>query len=180
MAQLQKMMQNASNAGRQRGQGSGSDMPLMRGVNAANQIIQSGRDLRRDKMMHKPHKSFGEGIDTGSGDEIGGFQGNGFGGIEANENGVFGMSPANKFTFNEEDLIPSEQNGYHLGDYPKTEMYGHPEDFKRQMVANATGYGLGAFEPTQTKWFTPDSGTRWDNLFGSDGGFNLDNFDWFY
>lgn len=35
----------------------------------------------------------------------------------------------NKFTFNESDYVPSAQNGYHLGDYPQTEMYGDPTDY---------------------------------------------------
>lgn len=70
---------------------------------------------------------------------------------------------SNKFTFNESDYVPSAQNGYHLGDYPQTEMYGDPTDYQRQMAANAIGYNLGSLEPRQQKWFTPTANKESDH-----------------
>lgn len=40
----------------------------------------------------------------------------------------------NDYTF--QNAMPTEQNGFHLGSYPQTEMYGDPKDFQRQMVRN--------------------------------------------
>lgn len=45
--------------------------------------------------------------------------------------------------------MPTEQNGFHLGDYPQTEMYGDPKDWQRQMVRNAAGLN------GDSKWFNP-------------------------
>jgi len=59
--------------------------------------------------------------------------------------------------------VPSAQNGYHLGDYPQTEMYGDPTDYQRQMAANAIGYNLGSLEPRQQKWFTPTANKESDH-----------------
>ena len=45
--------------------------------------------------------------------------------------------PNNKYTFNEEDYIPNEKNGYHINDNPKMAEWGHPEDYQRQQMRNA-------------------------------------------
>ena len=68
------------------------------------------------------------------------------------------MPKQKRFDFADSDYIPSAGNGYHLGDYPQTEMYGDPTDYQRQMASNAIGYDLGSFEPRQQKWFAPSSG----------------------
>ena len=61
------------------------------------------------------------------------------GGIGANANGVYGVTPASnsKYTFNEQDYIPNEKNGYHINDNPRMAEWGHPQDYQRQMVRNA-------------------------------------------
>ena len=54
------------------------------------------------------------------------------GGIGVDASGVYGVNgtpQSNKYTFNESDYIPSAENGYHLGNYKQTEMYGDPSDF---------------------------------------------------
>ena len=52
--------------------------------------------------------------------------------ISAGSYGNSDVTPqSNKFNFNESDYIPSAGNGYHLGDYPQTEMYGDPADYQR-------------------------------------------------
>lgn len=88
-------------------------------------------------------------------------------GIGADASGMYGVNGTpqqSKYTFNESDYIPSEGNGYHLGDYKQTEMYGNPTDFQRQMASNAIGYNLGSFEPRQQTWFPKDgNGTNPDN-----------------
>lgn len=53
----------------------------------------------------------------------------------------------NDYTF--QNAMPTEQNGFHLGDYPQTEMYGDPKDWQRQMVRNAAGLN------GDSKWFNP-------------------------
>lgn len=73
---------------------------------------------------------------------------------------------SNKFTFNESDYVPSAQNGYHLGDYPQTEMYGDPTDYQRQMAANAIGYNLGSLEPRQQTWFSKTQQNTPQDSFG--------------
>lgn len=46
------------------------------------------------------------------------------------------------YTF--QNAMPTEQNGYHLGSYPQTEMYGDPKDWQRQMVRNELYHGQKA------------------------------------
>jgi len=53
----------------------------------------------------------------------------------------------NDYTF--QNAMPTEQNGFHLGDYPQTEMYGDPKDWQRQMVRNAAGLN------GESRWFNP-------------------------
>lgn len=55
----------------------------------------------------------------------------------------------NDYTF--QNAMPTEQNGFHLGDYPQTEMYGDPKDWQRQMVRNAAGLN------GESKWFNPSA-----------------------
>lgn len=55
----------------------------------------------------------------------------------------------NDYTF--QNAMPTEQNGFHLGDYPQTEMYGDPKDWQRQMVRNAAGLN------GDSKWFNPSA-----------------------
>lgn len=131
--------------------------------NAANRARKAQQQAYKANTEDTPPTNVGIGVDA-----------NGFHGME-DMNSILSAKPevsisagsygngdvtpqANKFSFNESDYIPSAENGYHLGDYPQTEMYGDPADFQRQMASNAIGYDLGSLEPRQQKWFTPSSG----------------------
>lgn len=102
------MLQNAS-SGNRRPQSSSNDIPLVRGVNAANQIIQSGRDLRRDKQMHRPHEFGGrdnESPTVGFGSALG------QNGIGVDENGYYGFTPQDNQTFQAGEPIGASDNSF--------------------------------------------------------------------
>ena len=116
-----------------------------RGLGAINQMMDRNAEDRALKAQRQEYKASTDNTPPTTG-------------IGADANGVQVMPKQKRFDFADSDYIPSAGNGYHLGDYPQTEMYGDPTDYQRQMASNAIGYDLGSFEPRQQKWFTPSSG----------------------
>lgn len=60
-----------------------------------------------------------------------------------------------KYSFNESEYIPNAQNGYHLGDYKQTEMFGNPTDYQRQKAINAMGLNYDDQFKIQQKEYFP-------------------------
>ena len=116
-----------------------------RGLGAINQMMDRNAEDRALKAQRQEYKASTDNTHPTTG-------------IGADANGVQVMPKQKRFDFADSDYIPSAGNGYHLGDYPQTEMYGDPTDYQRQMASNAIGYNLGSFEPRQQKWFAPSSG----------------------
>lgn len=128
------------------------------GAMRERQALQEARDIARRKNNSGQTPQGGIGADANG---VYGVPSQPSGGICVDANGVYGVNGTpqpNKYTFNESDYIPSAQNGYHLGNYHQTEMYGSPTDFQRQMASNAIGYNLGSFEPRGQTWFPKQNG----------------------